>query len=308
MASAAPIIRTYSLSKDFGLTRALNDISFEAPHGIVGLVGANGAGKTTLIRILLGLLKPSFGTAEVLGFDIRKEMDAIRKIVGYMAEKDSHIPDVSAKRYCAHLAQLNGLPRTPSLQRSHDILSYVGVGEERHRKMGTYSKGMLQKVKLAQALVHSPEILFLDEPTDGLDPESRLHMLEIIKDLSNSGKSIFLSTHILPDIEAIGQHLLVIHEGRLHFQDSLSKILHHFQDMFRVDTSSDASGFCDKLRERGFTSEMMQKPEEGVFVHVPHEENFDLIYQAARESKIRIVGVQPRKVSLQDAFVEMFRS
>lgn len=309
MLNAEPVIQTHSLTKEFGATRALNNVSFEAPQGIIGLVGANGAGKTTLIRILLGLLKPTSGTAEVMGHDIRAEMDAIRKIVGYMAEQDSHIPDVSAKRYCAHLAQLNGLPRTPALQRSHDILSFVGIGEERHRKMRTYSKGMLQKAKLAQALVHSPKILFLDEPTDGLDPESRARMLEIIKELYESaGKSIFISTHILPDIEMIGQHLLVIHDGRLYFQDSLHKVLHHFRDMYRIAIVGNAIGFCELLCENGFKAEVAANSEDTIYVLMPKKEDFDLLYQHAREMNLRITAVQPRKISLQDAFVEMFRS
>ncbi|MFX0112949.1 MAG: ABC transporter ATP-binding protein [Candidatus Hodarchaeota archaeon] len=309
MTITEPIIRSNALSKDFGGVKALDNVSFDAPQGIVGLVGANGAGKTTLIRILLGLIKPSKGAAQVLGYDIRKNMDAIRKLVGYMPEKNNHIPDVCAKRYCAHLAQLNGLSRTPALQRSHDVLSYVGIGEERHRKMKTYSKGMLQKVKLAQALVHSPEILFLDEPTDGLDPESRTRMLEIIKDLQESaGKSIFLSTHILPDIEVIGQHLFVIHEGRLHFQDTLDKILDHFRDMHRVDIVGSPVKFCDMLRDQGLTAEIVANPGNAVYVQILQEENFDLLYQIARENNLRITAVRPRKVSLQDAFVDMFQS
>lgn len=309
MTTAEPIIRTNDLTKNFSGTRALDSVSFDAPQGIVGLVGANGAGKTTLIRILLGLLNPSEGTAQVLGHDIREDMDAIRKLVGYMPEKNNHIPDVCAKKYCAHLAQLNGLPRTPALQRSHDVLSYVGIGEERHRKMRTYSKGMLQKVKLAQALVHSPEILFLDEPTDGLDPESRTRMLGIIKDLQESaGKSIFLSTHILPDIEVIGQHLLVIHEGRLHFQDTLDIILDHFRDMHRVDVTGNPVKFCDMLRSQGLTAEIVTNPGNAVYVRVEKPENFDLVYQIARKNNLRITTVRPRKISLQDAFVDMFQS
>ncbi|MHA2296344.1 MAG: ABC transporter ATP-binding protein [Candidatus Hodarchaeales archaeon] len=250
-----PVIECVNITKRFKTTLALDDVSVNFPKGIVGLVGPNGAGKTTLLKILLGLIWPTNGDAKVLGNDIRsaKEREKIRQNCGYMSERDTFINDVSAKKLVTHFCQLSGLSRTDSLQRAHDVLSFSGIGEERYRKVGTYSKGMKQKLKLAIAIVHSPKLLFLDEPTDGMDPEGRERMLAIIKNLSQeSGKNIVLSTHILPDIERIGDHLVVLDRGRIKASKPLKDLLRKYKNTIRVQVTGDPGLMIAEMNKKGY--------------------------------------------------------
>lgn len=236
------IIETYNLSKHFGNTNALNSVSIEvkgsygSSNGIItGLIGVNGAGKTTLMRTLLGIIRPTSGTAKVFGYDIRNESKDIHRIAGYMMEGDTYIPSINAKKYLAHMAELNGLPRRESLQRAHDVLSFCGMGSDRYRDINTYSKGMKQKLKLAASLVHSPDILFLDEPTDGLDPVARDKMLKMIKTLAEeTGTNVFLSTHILHDIERIADDVIIIDSGEVLLKSSLSKLTQKFENIKQI--------------------------------------------------------------------------
>lgn len=213
---AQPLVRLSSLTKQYPEVAALRGITLEVPHGVVGLVGPNGAGKSTLMKILLGLVEPTSGTAEVLGFDAKTEGLCIREQVGYMPEHDCLPTDLSATQFIIHLARMSGLPATVARERAAETLRHVGLFEERYRHIGGYSTGMKQRVKLAQALVHDPKLLFLDEPTNGLDPDGRDDMLGLIERTGTDfGISVIMSSHLLGEIESVCDSLVLIEEGKL---------------------------------------------------------------------------------------------
>ena len=210
------IISTHALTRTFGPVVAVSNLTVELPTGVVGLVGANGAGKSTLIKILLGLIPPTSGTASILGFDCLTDGLKIREVVGYMPESDCLPLDVSATEFLVHMARMSGLPSHVARERAADTLRHVGLYEERYRPIGGYSTGMKQRVKLAQALVHDPKLVFLDEPTNGLDPAGRDEMLGLIARISGDfGISVVVTSHLLGELERISDHLVVIEGGVL---------------------------------------------------------------------------------------------
>ena len=202
------------VSVSYGRSAALSDVSAVFPPGAVGLLGPNGAGKSTMLKSLLGFITPSSGRLEVLGLDVAHRALEIRSRLGYMPETDGHVPGMNAVTFVAYCGQLAGLPKADAMQRAHEVLFYVGLGEARYRNVETYSTGMKQRIKLAQALVHDPDLLFLDEPTNGMDPKGRDEMLELVRDLShNKGVSLILSSHLLPDVEYTCDHVVVLDKG-----------------------------------------------------------------------------------------------
>jgi ABC-2 type transport system ATP-binding protein len=207
---------TSSLTRTFGSVTAIRELSVEIDPGVVGLIGANGAGKSTLIKMLLGLLPPTSGSATVLDLDVATQGERIRERVGYMPEHDCLPPDVSATELVVHLARMSGLPTTAARERAADTLRHVGLYEERYRPIGGYSTGMRQRVKLAQALVHDPRLVLLDEPTNGLDPAGRDDMLGLIRRVGTEfGISVLVTSHLLGELERICDHVVVIDGGRL---------------------------------------------------------------------------------------------
>jgi ABC-2 type transport system ATP-binding protein len=210
------IISTHALTRTFGPVVAVSNLTVELPTGVVGLVGANGAGKSTLIKILLGLIPPTSGTASILGFDCLTDGLKIREVVGYMPESDCLPLDVSATEFLVHMGRMSGMPSHVARERAADTLRHVGLYEERYRPIGGYSTGMKQRVKLAQALVHDPKLVFLDEPTNGLDPAGRDEMLGLIARISGDfGISVVVTSHLLGELERIADHLVVIEAGVL---------------------------------------------------------------------------------------------
>ncbi|MCD0482292.1 ABC transporter ATP-binding protein [Streptacidiphilus sp. ASG 303] len=210
------VIATDSLTKRFPRVTALDRLTVDVQPGVVGLVGSNGAGKSTLIKILLGLAPATSGTARVLGLDVAADGPAIRERVGYMPEHDCLPPDVSATEFVVHMARMSGLPAAAARERTADTLRHVGLYEERYRPVGGYSTGMKQRVKLAQALVHDPQLVLLDEPTNGLDPVGRDEMLGLIRRIhTDFGISVLVTSHLLGELERTCDHLVVIDGGRL---------------------------------------------------------------------------------------------
>nr|WP_246470302.1 ABC transporter ATP-binding protein [Streptomyces olivoverticillatus] len=210
------VIATESLSKRYPRVTALDRLSLDITPGVTGLVGANGAGKSTLIKILLGLSPATEGRAEVLGLDVATQGAEIRERVGYMPEHDCLPPDVSATEFVVHMARMSGLPPTAARERTADTLRHVGLYEERYRPMGGYSTGMKQRVKLAQALVHDPRLVLLDEPTNGLDPVGRDEMLGLIRRVhTDFGISVLVTSHLLGELERTCDHVVVIDGGKL---------------------------------------------------------------------------------------------
>ena len=209
-----PVVKADQLSVRYGKNLALNDVTAVFPPGAVGLLGPNGAGKSTLLKSLLGFLVPEKGSMKVLGLDVAHAPLEIRERIGYMPESDSHIPGMNAVSFVAYCGQLSGLPATDAMQRAHEVLYYVGLGEARYRNLETYSTGMKQRIKLAQAIVHDPDLLFLDEPTNGMDPKGRDEMLELIHDLAHhKNVNLILSSHLLPDVEYTCDHVVVMDKG-----------------------------------------------------------------------------------------------
>src|SRR5499425_2565607 len=214
MAETAPVVTLEAVTVTYGRQPALRDVTTAFAKGAVGLLGPNGAGKSTMIKALLGFVVPTRGRMRVLGLDVAEEPLAIRARVGYMPESDAHIPGMNAVSFVAYCGELAGLPRVDATQRAHEVLFYVGLGEARYRNVETYSTGMKQRIKLAQALVHDPDLLFLDEPTNGMDPKGRDEMLELVRDLAhNKGVNLILSSHLLPDVEFACDHVIVMDKG-----------------------------------------------------------------------------------------------
>jgi ABC-2 type transport system ATP-binding protein len=223
--SAQPVIETQALSKVFGNQKALDAVSVAVAPGAIGLLGPNGAGKTTFIKCLLQLQPITSGSAKLLGREVGAEGREIRKRVGYTPELDCHIPGMAGCEYVTYCAQLCGLPFQAARQRAHEMLDYVGMGQERYRKIDTYSTGMKQRLKLAQAIVHDPEIVFLDEPANGLDPKGQAQILELVQNLWRAyGITVVLSSHMLADVEQICEQIIIIARGRVLVHDSLANL------------------------------------------------------------------------------------
>src|SRR5690606_11049447 len=200
----------------YGKNQALKNVTARFAPGAVGLLGPNGAGKSTMLKSLLGFIKPAAGRMTVLGLDVAHKPLEIRARLGYMPESDAHIPGMNAVSFVAYCGQLAGLPPVDAMQRAHEVLYYVGLGEARYRHVETYSTGMKQRIKLAQALVHAPDLVFLDEPTNGMDPKGRDEMLALIRDLAyRKHVNLILSSHLLPDVEATCEHVVVMDRGRI---------------------------------------------------------------------------------------------
>src|SRR6187399_1615711 len=237
-----PVVELQRVTVRYGARTALQAVSAVFPPGAVGLLGPNGAGKSTMIRALLGFVPPTEGQLTVLGLDVAKSPLAVRGRIGYMPENDGHIPGMNAVSFVAFCAELAGLPRADAMQRAHEVLFYVGLGEARYRNVETYSTGMKQRIKLAQALVHDPDLLFLDEPTNGMDPKGREEMLDLIRDLGhNKGVDLILSSHLLPDVEFTCDHVVVMDKGTVKTAGLISHLKERQERVFEVRVKGEAA-------------------------------------------------------------------
>src|SRR5262245_5045924 len=224
-APADPLVAFEGLTVAYGRLQALAGVSGAFPPGPTGLLGPNGAGKTTLLKTLLGFLKPDRGRLTAFGLDPSVAPLDVRRRIGYMPEVDCHLPGMTASAFVAFAGELSGMPQDEAISRSHEVLYYVGLGEARYRTVDTYSTGMKQRVKLAQALVHDPDLLLLDEPTNGLDPQGREEMLALIQDISaRRGLSLVLCSHLLPDVERVCERVIVFNQGRVAAEGSVAEL------------------------------------------------------------------------------------
>ncbi|HEY3420049.1 MAG TPA: ABC transporter ATP-binding protein [Methanomassiliicoccales archaeon] len=228
----------------YGQIMALDHFSVAIPHGIVGLLGPNGAGKSTFIKAVLGLVQPQSGSITISGLDSRVDTLAIRDRVGYMPEHDCLIDAMPGVELVSYMGRLSGMAKGDSIPRSHEVLDFVGIGEERYRPVGSYSTGMKQRVKLAQAIVHDPDIMFLDEPTNGMDPNGREEMLELIGRIAASDKSILVSSHILHDVEEVCKEAIIINNGRVVVKGPLETLLSQGSDRKSIKVK----GTPDRIR------------------------------------------------------------
>jgi ABC-2 type transport system ATP-binding protein len=249
--SAAPVIELHALTKDYGALRALDGASAVVPRGRVGLLGPNGAGKSTLVKCLLGLVRPSAGQATVLGVDAGARPLELRRRVGYVPEVDCHVPGMSGAEFVAYMGELCGMTSRAARARAHEVLEWVGLGEERYRPVDGYSFGMRQRVKLAQALVHDPELLLLDEPTNGLDPLGREQMLGLIRELGEAGIAILHSSHLLQEVERVCEHVLILGQGKVLAGGPLAQLGQGSGEGVVVRVQGATAAFLDALAPEG---------------------------------------------------------
>ena len=295
------LVETAGLTKAFGEVRAVDDLSVSIPQGAIGLVGPNGAGKTTFLRLLLGLLRPTSGSGKVLGYGIEEGIP-VRERTGYMPEHDCLIPDMTGIGLVSYMGRVSGLDAGTSMSRAHDVLQFVGVEEERYRKVAEFSTGMKQKIKLAQAMVHDPELYIFDEPTTGLDPRGRTEMLDLVgKIAASEGRNIILSSHLLPDVETICKYIVILDGGHQIAAGPLSKLLTGAQDRLRVDVRGDRDGFLRALKDAGVDADVGPSG-----VHVARKQGVETeIFRAAKASgnEVRYMGAEIR--SLEELFLEL---
>jgi ABC-2 type transport system ATP-binding protein len=293
-----------NLTVAYGAQRALQNVTTTFPPGAVGLLGPNGAGKSTLIKALLGFIVPTAGRMQVLGLDVARSPLDIRARVGYMPETDGHIPGMNAVSYVAYCGQLAGLPRTDAMQRAHVVLFYVGLGEARYRNVETYSTGMKQRIKLAQALVHDPDLLFLDEPTNGMDPKGRDEMLELVRDLAlNKGVNLIVSSHLLPDVEYTCRDVVVMDKGRVAASGPIESLKQPRGQVFelRVKTPDGAiAPFLDRLRDAGI--DCHETDEDVMRAFVPGDGDPRALFAIAAREGVQVRHLRPSVPTLEDVF------
>jgi ABC-2 type transport system ATP-binding protein len=300
--STAAVIQTSELSKWYpGQVTALDGLTVTVEPGITGLVGANGAGKSTLIKILLGLLPPSSGQAAVLGLDCARDARLIRLRCGYMPEHDCLPPDVTATEFVTHLGRISGLPPTAAKERAADSLRHVGLYEERYRQIGTYSTGMKQRVKLAQALAGDPQLMLLDEPTIGLDPPGRAAMLDLVSRIGTEfGISIVVSSHLLGEIEQICDHLVAIDGGRLLRADSMTSFTQVSQVLV-VEVDEGSEDLAAQLAARGLAP---RQDGRALLVQIETDATYDAVRDAVADLGLPLNRLEQRRRRVEELFRE----
>ncbi|WP_424529084.1 ABC transporter ATP-binding protein [Sphaerisporangium viridialbum] len=293
------ILATEGLTKRFPRVTALDRLTISAGSGVTGLVGANGAGKSTLIKLLLGLLPPTEGSATVLGLSPATQALDIRRAVGYMPEHDCLPPDMSATEFTVHMAQMSGLPRSAARERAADTLRHVGLYEERYRPIGGYSTGMRQRVKLAQALVHDPRLVFLDEPTNGLDPQGRDDMLGLIRRIGTEfGISVVVTSHLLGELERVCDNVIVIDGGRLLRSSSIEDFTQVTQSI-TVEVEEGQEALAERLTEAGRQVTLHGRL---LTVDVGAPDTFDVVRDAVCDLDLCLVRLEQGRHRIEDVF------
>src|SRR5688572_13194684 len=303
MPEVSPVVECDRVTVRYGKNVALQDVSTIFLPGAIGLLGPNGAGKSTLLKALLGFLKPETGKMTVLGLDVATSPLEIRARLGYMPESDAHIPGMNAVSFVAYCGQLAGLPAADAMQRAHEVLYYVGLGEARYRNLETYSTGMKQRIKLAQALVHDPDLLFLDEPTNGMDPKGRDEMLELIRDLAhNKGVNLILSSHLLPDVEYTCDHVVVIDKGQVTANGPIDELKGPAGRVYELRIKGDTPRFISTLRGEGYECHDTEDDVMRVFVPGTTEEGARVLFGLAARERAQIRHLRPSVPTLEDVF------
>ncbi len=300
------VIAAHQLTKLYGRHRALDDVTLQVPPGTIGLLGPNGAGKSTFIKCLLNLETPTSGSAQVLGCDIRESNRGAREKVGYSPEQDSHIPGMAGCEYVTYCGQLSGLSFRQARQRAHEILDLVGMGQERYRQIDTYSTGMKQRAKLAQALVHDPKILFLDEPTNGLDPSGREYFLRLIGSLHRQlGTSVVISSHLLNDIERICDRVIIIARGRVLEHDSMENLKTRHRRIVEFAPSGEADRVAAALTAGGHA---FQRLSNGRFRIEERSDSIEWLLELLREHRLPPGEIVANPNALHELFLRSLAS
>jgi ABC-2 type transport system ATP-binding protein len=291
----------------YGKNQALKNVSAKFAKGAVGLLGPNGAGKSTMLKALLGFIAPDRGRMHVLGLDVAAFPLEIRMRVGYMPESDAHIPGMNAVSFVAYCGQLSGLPQADAIQRAHEVLFYVGLGEARYRNVDTYSTGMKQRIKLAQALVHDPDLLLLDEPTNGMDPKGRDEMLALVCDLvRDKGVNLILSSHLLPDVEHTCDDVIVMDKGRIVTQGSIAALKQARGRVYelRVKASAESMTVQAFVQQLGAAGVECHADDEVMRVFVPGEGGVRQLFRLAAAAGVQVRHLRPSVPTLEDVFAK----
>ncbi len=300
------MIRLDDVHVNYKYVKALQGVSCEIQSGAVGLLGPNGAGKSTLIKTLLGFNRASAGSVSVFGYDMPENRLEVRAQLGYMPENEVVSPKVSAVSFLTYAGCLCGMRRTDAMERAHEVLNYVGMGDNRYRKMETYSTGMLQRVKFGQALIHDPKLLLLDEPTNGLDPQGRLEMLELIKELSQKrGVTVLLSSHLLPDVAHVCDRVVIINKGKITRDGLISELTTLREGQYEIRVRDAKEQYLARLTELGFAC--IEQQNGNILVTKPEEVEERVLFEAARDCGTQVRHFEPLRHSLEEIFMQAIR-
>jgi len=301
--TSVPVIALEGLGVALGGRPILKDLRAELRGRSIGLLGPNGAGKTTLIHTLLGFHPPNHGTARLFGRDVCRDGKALRATIGYMPERDAFIAGMSCVHFLCQMGELSGLPPEAALERAHEALFYVGLGEARYRPLESYSLGMKQMAKLAQAIQHGPQLIFLDEPTNGLDPAARVRMIELIRDIRDSGRAhLVLSSHLLRDVEECCDEILILKEGRIAVSCNIEEERRANQKFLLLEILGEQAPFVERLTALG--CECALPNARRIRAVLPASVEIRDLYRIAAAQGVQIRRLDYKKDSLEDIFLQ----
>lgn len=291
------------LTVRFGKRTILDSLQNSTNGRAIGLLGPNGAGKSTLIRTLLGFIKPSSGTGKISGFDIVRNSREIRALTGYMPEHESFISGLTPVRLLRFMGELCGMKPRDAMERAHEVLFYVGLGEVRYRNVETFSLGMQQKVKLAQAIVHGPKLLILDEPTNALDPEGRVEMIKLIKDIiKNTSSHVILCSHILKDVEQCCEDIIVLNKGKIILSGNIDHLSKAEDKTYDIRIKGNVDHFISILAEKGCVCTLSDR--DIIHVTLPQHENTETLFEIAKANNFQLRHFYYKRNSLEDIFFQ----
>lgn len=297
-------VEVEGLRFSYGSITALDGVSLKLGEGAIGLLGPNGAGKSTFLRILLGFLNPEKGEGRVLGYEIGRDRAMIRRSVGYMPEDDCFIAGMDAVTFTSYFGELSGMPRQEAMKRAHEVLFYVGLGEARYRLLDQYSAGMKQRLKMAQALVHDPKLLFLDEPTSNLDPQGRQEVLDLIDDIvSKKDMTVLISSHILADIETLCSSVVILNKGKVAAEGRMEDLRAIHYSLYEVKVKGDGQDFRKELEAMGCRVD--ETEDRTIKVYMPPEHSRMDIFRAASRAGDQIRFFTKSQTSLEDLFAQV---
>ncbi|MBX3177805.1 MAG: ABC transporter ATP-binding protein [Candidatus Hydrogenedentes bacterium] len=302
------LIEIENLCVRYGPLKALDGVSCAIEEGsAVGLLGPNGAGKSTLMKTLLGFNRATSGTVTMMGHPMPGGALRVRQELGYMPEREVVSPQVSAVSFLTYVGRLFGMSRVDAMERTHEVLNYAGLGENRYRKMETYSTGMLQRVKLAQALIHDPRLLLLDEPTNGLDPDGREEMLRLIADIGKTRKvTVLLSSHLMPDVQHVCERVIMIQRGRIVEEGTIADLTAPREGQYEVQAHGEREAFFRALEACGVRR--VAERDGRLLVELPPGEKADLLFRCARDAGAQLRGLEPARSSLAEVFMKAMQA
>jgi ABC-2 type transport system ATP-binding protein len=298
-----PVIELDNLEVRFGERTILKKLNGSFTGRAIGLLGPNGAGKSTLLNTLLGFHQPSAGTARIFGKDIRGEAHAVRGLLGYMPENDSFVAGMTGVHFVRLMAEISGLPPDAAMERAHEAFFWVGLGEARYRKLGTYSLGMKQMAKLAQAIVHGPKLLFLDEPTNGLDPPARARMIQLIQEIRDRGDlRLIVSSHLLRDVDECCDEVLILKDGRIAAFCNLEEERRANRKFLEIETRGANGAFASAIERLGCEAACL--PNERMKLVMPDGVEIRQLYALAADQNVQIRRLNHKRDSLEDIFLK----